>query len=66
MVQSMFQNGIASADFTTKQSEGKALIILSLHSDQTTMADWERYLPNDPILGKGAGRIVAPTSAVQA
>ena len=28
-----------------------------------TMADWKRYLPNDPILGKGAGNIVTPTSA---
>jgi hypothetical protein len=41
MVKSMFQSAIASADFTTKQSEGKAPMILSLHCDQTTMTDWE-------------------------
>ena len=53
MVKSMFQSGNASADFTTQQSKGKTLIVLSLHWDQTTMTDGEPSQSLDKKLNPG-------------
>jgi hypothetical protein len=53
MVKSMFQSGNAGAYFTTKQSKGKTLIVLSLHWDQTTIVDREPSQSLDKKLNAG-------------